>query len=530
MKKYGPGGGGAGLAGGGGVTPSREEPWARLGGPLDLLILGGGATGAGVLWEATLRGLRAALVEAGDFGAGTSSRSTKLLHGGVRYLELAVKNRDSRQLRLVLDALRERRVVMGLAPHLARPLTLLTPLFRPLELPYYWAGLKLYDLLAGRHRLAPSRYAPPQEVRALFPDLPPTLGGILYQDGQFADHRLNLALVLSALARGAVALNHAEATGFLLEGGRVRGAVVRDRLTGKEREVPARVVVNAAGPQADRVRRLLDPQLPPLLTPSSGTHLVLDYPLRVGLLLPRTRDGRVLFLLPYRGKALLGTTDLPAEATACPLPREEEVAYLLEEIRPYLGDLSGRVLAAWAGLRPLVGQGETRLLVRDHLIREERGLYTLTGGKWTTFRLMALDLLERLAEDLALSLPPSESHRTPLLGAGPRPPLPLPEEVAEHLYAHYGTLAPEVAALGDRPLLSGLPYLEGEVVWAVREELAQKPLDVLARRLGLALLDQKRAEEALPKVVGLMAPLLGWGEAEQRTHLDEARRALPGLC
>ncbi|QWK22119.1 FAD-dependent oxidoreductase [Thermus antranikianii] len=512
------------------MTPSREELWERLKEPLDLLILGGGATGAGVLWEATLRGLRAALVEAGDFGAGTSSRSTKLLHGGVRYLELAVRHRDPRQLRLVRDALRERRVVMELAPHLARPLTLLTPLFRPLEIPYYGFGLKLYDLLAGRRRLAPSRYATPKEVRALFPGLPPTLGGILYQDGQFADYRLNLALILSALARGAVALNHAEATGFLLKGGRVRGAVVRDRLRGREVEVQARAVVNATGPQADRVRHLLDPHLPPLLTPSSGTHLVLDYPLRVGLLLPRTRDGRVLFLLPWQGRALLGTTDLPAEATACPLPREEEVAYLLEEIRPYLGDLSNRVLAAWAGLRPLVGKGETRLLVRDHLIVEEQGLYTLTGGKWTTFRLMALDLLERLARDLSLSLPPSPSHRTPLLGAGPRPPLPLPEGVAEHLYAHYGTLAPEVAALGDRPLLPGLPYLEGEVVWAVREELAQKPLDVLARRLGLALLDRKRAEEALPRVGDLMAPLLGWDEPTKQALLLEARKALPALC
>lgn len=514
----------------GDTAPSREELWERLKEPFDLLVIGGGATGAGVLWEATLRGLRAALVEAGDFASGTSSRSTKLLHGGVRYLELALRHRDCRQLRLVMDALKERKVVMGLAPHLARPLTLLTPLFRPLEIPYYFLGLQLYDLLAGGHRLGPSRYASPKEVRALFPELPPTLGGVLYQDGQFADHRLNLALVLSALARGAVALNHAEATGFLLKGGRVVGAVVKDRLTGREREVHAKAVVNATGPQADRVRRLLDPHLPSLLTPSSGAHLVLDYPLKAGLLLPRTRDGRVLFLLPYRGKALLGTTDLPAEATACPLPREEEVAYLLEEVRPYLGDLSGRVLAAWAGFRPLVGKGETRLLVRDHLILEERGLYTLTGGKWTTFRLMALDLVARLAQDLSWSLPPSESHRTPLLGAGPRPPLPLPEGAAERLWATYGTLAPRVAALGDGLLLPGLPYLEGEVVWGVRAELARKPLDVLARRMGLALLDQKRAAEALPKVVDLMASLLGWGEEEKKTHLDEARRALPGLC
>ena len=508
----------------------REALLERLREPFDLLILGGGATGAGVLWEATLRGLKAALVEAGDFGMGTSSRSTKLLHGGVRYLELALKERDPRQLRLVRDALRERRVVMELAPHLARPLTLLTPLFRPLEIPYYGLGLKLYDLLAGGRRLSLSRYVPSQEVKALVPGLPPTLGGILYQDGQFADYRLNLALILSALSRGAVALNYAEATGFLVREGRVKGAVVKDRLTGKEVEVWAQAVVNATGPQADRVRGLLDPELPPLLTPSSGTHLVLDYPLQVGLLLPKTRDGRVLFLLPWQGRALLGTTDLPAEATACPLPREEEVAYLLEEIRPYLGDLSSRVLAAWAGLRPLVGKGETKRLVRDHLIVEEKGLYTLTGGKWTTFRLMALDLVERLARDLGLSLPPSESHRTPLLGAGPRPSLPLPEGVAEHLYTHYGTLAPEVAALGDRPLLPGLPYLEGEVVFAVREELAQRPLDVLARRLGLALLDQKAAERALPRVVELMAPLLGWDDGRKQALLLEARRTLPALC
>lgn len=508
----------------------REALFERLKEPLDLLVLGGGATGAGVLWEATLRGLKAALVEARDFGAGTSSRSTKLLHGGVRYLELALRRLDRRQLRLVVEALQERKVVLGLAPHLARPLTLVTPLFRPLELPYYYLGLKLYDLLAGKRRLAPSRLLPPEAVRRLFPELPPTLGGVAYQDGQFADFRLNLALVLSALERGAVAVNHAEATALLLEGGRVRGAAVRDRLSGKEVEVRAKVVVNAAGPLADRVRRLLDQDLPPLLTPSSGAHLVLDYPLEAGLLLPKTRDGRVLFLLPYRGMALLGTTDLPAEPTPCPLPREEEVAYLLEEIRPYLGDLSGRVRAAWSGLRPLVGKGETKLLVRDHYLEERQGLYTLVGGKWTTFRRMAQDLVERIAQDLGLSLPPSPSHATPLLGAGPKPPLPLPEETARHLYETYGTLAGEVLALGERPLLPGLPYLEGEVVWAVRRELARKPLDVLARRMGLALLDRGKALEALPRVVELMAPLLGWGEERKRAELEEARALLPGLC
>ena len=194
----------------------REALLERLKEPFDLLVLGGGATGAGVLWEATLRGLKAALVEAGDFASGTSSRSTKLLHGGVRYLELAFKRLDRRQLKLVVDALHERKVVMDLAPHLAKPLTLVTPLFRPLEIPYYTLGLKLYDLLAGKRRLAPSRYLPPEEVARLFPDLPKTLGGVAYQDGQFADFRLNLALVLSALERGAVALNHAEATALLL--------------------------------------------------------------------------------------------------------------------------------------------------------------------------------------------------------------------------------------------------------------------------------------------------------------------------
>jgi len=310
----------------------------------------------------------------------------------------------------------------------------------------------------------------------------------------------------------------------------VRGAVVRDGLSGKEVEVRAKAVVNATGSLADRVRRLLDPHLPPLLTASSGVHLVLDYPLEAGLLVPKTRDGRVLFLLPYRGMALLGTTDLPAEPASCPLPREEEVAYLLEEIRPYLGDVSGRVRAVWSGLRPLVGKGETKLLVRDHYIEERRGLYTLVGGKWTTFRLMALDLVERLAKDLGLALPPSKSHATPLLGAGPRPPLPLPEEAARRLWETYGTLAPEVLALGDRPLLPGLPYLEGEVVWAVRRELARKPLDVLARRMGLAFLDQEKTREALPKVVELMAGLLGWDERERALRLKEAEEGLPGLC
>jgi glycerol-3-phosphate dehydrogenase len=494
----------------------------------DLLVIGGGATGAGSALDAATRGLSVALVEATDFAAGTSSRSTKLIHGGVRYLEKAVKQFDRGQFALVRDALAERAVLLRIAPHLTRPLPLLTPLYGPLQIPYYLAGLKMYDLLAGRSNLAPSRFLGRSAATDRFPMLRSEglKGGVLYYDGQFDDARMNVAIALTAADEGAAVANHLEVAELLKASGRIRGALVRDRLTGERWEIAARVVLNATGPFADQLRRMDDPDAPRLLDTSSGVHVVLDRrfsPPDTGLLIPRTEDGRVLFLLPWLGHTLVGTTDHPAPLSADPQATEQEIEYILRHLRKYFDLPVWRedVLAAWSGLRPLVSDDRkkgTASLTRDHLIAvSASGLVTITGGKWTTYRRMALDAVERAIRVGGLS--PRSASRTaalPLRGAGryraeghqELERAGLARDVARHLNRAYGDRAAEVAELaaqgyGER-LVPGYPHIEAEVLYAAREEMACTADDVLARRTRLSFLNEEAARQARGRVVELL--------------------------
>src|SRR5690606_24529598 len=365
-----------------GAARRRGEAFARLATEsFDVLVIGGGATGAGTALDAASRGLKVALVERSDFAAGTSSRSTKLVHGGVRYLEQAVKHADRSQFSLVREALRERAVLLRNAPHLARPLPLLTPIYGALELPYYFTDLKLYDMLAGKANLAPSRLLGRPEAAERFPMLKRDglRGAVEYHDGQFDDARMNVTLALTAAEHGAVVTNHAEVVSLVQRGGRVAGA--------------ARVVVSATGPFADAIRRRDDPDAPDMLKTSAGVHVVLPArfsPPDTGLLIPRTEDGRVLFLLPWLGHTLVGTTDNPAPVEADPVASDADVEYILRHVRRYF-DLpveAADVLSAWSGLRPLVepeaggGEGKaTARLSRDHVIATSgSGLVTVTGG------------------------------------------------------------------------------------------------------------------------------------------------------
>jgi glycerol-3-phosphate dehydrogenase len=516
----------------------------------DLLVIGGGATGSGVALEAASRGLKVALVERFDFSEGTSSRSTKLIHGGVRYLELAVKKLDRVQLNLVRDALHERATLLRIAPHLCRPLWLLTPLYRAWELPYYWFGLKLYDLLAGKGRLAMSRYLSARQTLEAFPEVRSggLVGSVAYQDGQFDDARFNVSLALTAAEQGAVVLNQAEVTALLKQGGKLRGAVVRERLSGRELEVKARVVINAAGPFGDSIRHLDDPDAPPILRVSSGVHIVLDgkySPPQAGLLIPRTEDGRVIFVLPWLGHTLVGTTDDPAQPSDHPGVSEGEIAYILRQVEPYLGRIGREeVRSAWSGLRPLVSRPEadTARLARDHLIQQSpSGLLTLTGGKWTTYRKMALDLVAYAARVHGLEPRPSQTDRLPLVGAEGldlyggvlllERDYGLDRATATHLHRSYGSRARRVLELSEgrpTPLLEGHPYLEAEVRYAVRHEMALTPMDFLARRTRLAFLDRQAAQRALPRVSELMARELGWSEETAKQRQEEALRLLDG--
>lgn len=531
----------------------------------DLLIVGGGSVGAGIALHAAARGLRVALVERQDFASGTSSRSTKLIHGGVRYLEQAVMRADRVEFALILEALRERAAFFRLAPYLSRRLAILTPTYTRRERLYYGAGLALYDALAGRASLGRTRHLGAAQTRAAFPALAPDRssaparplrGGVLYHDGQFDDARLNLMLVLTAEHLGATVANYADVQALTTERSRISGATIRDAQTGTDIPVRARAVLNAAGPYADAVRRLEDPGCAPLLRTSSGVHVVVRgdlCPPDTGLLIPKTEDGRVVFILPWLGHTLIGTTDHPAAPDPSPQASPEDVAYLLAHANRYLADplQPQDVRSAWSGLRPLVRDPRSRgrdkrtaELARTHVIEEgPHGLITVVGGKWTTYRRIAREAVDHLVRSGVLhALPAAAAEETPILGAGDfsadlarteQTRHDLPPDVADHLAHSYGdrmrAIARLMAAGHAARLVPGFPHVEAEVLWAVRAEHAQRPMDVLARRLRLAFLDRGAAALSLRRVAALMAAELAWPpdrvsreEAEARADLQHS--------
>jgi glycerol-3-phosphate dehydrogenase len=504
----------------------RPEPW-------DLVVIGGGATGAGVAVDAAARGYDVLLLERGDFGVGTSSRSTKLVHGGVRYLRQG-------RVGLVLEALRERGRLRANAPHLVRDLAFVLPCYRRRDVAVYGLGLKAYDLLAGRGGFGRSVLVSSAEVRRQLPTVRAEglRGGVVYHDGQFDDARLLLDLILTAADRGAVALNYAPVTGLVrAPAGAVAGVAARDAETGAEFRALARVVVNAAGPFCDEVRRMADPAARPLVAASQGSHVVLDRSFLPGdsaLLIPNTPDGRVLFAIPWHGHTLVGTTDVPVPAApAEPRPSADEIDFILETAGRYLERQPRRedVLSAWAGIRPLVtGGGSTASLSRDHTTREEcPGLLTVTGGKWTTYRNMAEEVVDRAAAMAALPKRPCPTRELPLHGHA--------EAAADDPLALYGSDAAAVRAIAETdpvlvaPLHPALPYLAAEVVWAVRSEMARTVADVLARRTRALFLNARAAAEAAPRVAELMARELGrdaaWATDQVRAFGELARGYLP---
>jgi glycerol-3-phosphate dehydrogenase len=499
-----------------------EEP------PWDVLVVGGGASGLGAAVEAAARGYRTALIEGHDFAKATSSRSTKLVHGGVRYLQRG-------NVALVLEALRERGRLLRNAPHLVRDLPFVVPSYDWWEAPYYGAGLKLYDLLAGRMGLAPSRLLSREEALDRIPTLRPDglRGGVIYQDAQFDDARLAVTLALTLADLGGVAVNYVSAVGLIKEGELVRGARVRDEESGAEAEVRARVVINATGIFADGLRRMDDPASPPLLALSQGVHLVLDRRFQPGesaILVPHTADGR-----PWHDRVVVGTTDTPVSTPALePRPLAGEIEFLLDHAGRYLAPQPGRgdVLSCFAGLRPLVrgnrAAAKTAALSRDHtLLVSPAGLVTVAGGKWTTYRRMGEDAIDHAALVADLDERPSPTAGLPLHGWRA-------EEAAHHDFAVYGADSPAVARLagelpgGDAPLHGNLPYLAGEVVWAARHEMARSVEDVLARRTRALLLDARASAAIAPAVAALLAAELGRDEEWQRRQVAEYRELAAG--
>lgn len=503
--------------------------WRRIDGhskAWDMVVVGGGATGVGVAIDAAARGYDVLLLEQSDFGKGTSSRSTKLAHGGVRYLEQG-------NVGLVMEALKERGLLLQNAPHLVHDLAFVVPNYDWWEAPFYGLGLKLYQLLAGKYGFGISRILSREETLEHLPTLKTEglRGGAVYYDGQFDDARLLIHMVATAFEQGAALLNYVEVTGLTKDAqGLVDGVCARDVETGNEFRVPAKVVVNATGAFSDLLRLKAEPSAAPIIAPSQGIHLVFEssfLPGESAVMVPHTSDGRVLFAIPWHGHTLVGTTDTPiAAATLEPAAMENEIEFLLATAAQYLTRAPGRndVLSVFAGIRPLVratGVAGTAALSRDHVIQIDRsGLVTICGGKWTTYRRMAEDCVDQVAT----------------LGQLPEKPC-----VTRHLHIHgfhgaakgfgslavYGTDAYEIrklietdARLSD-PLHEALPYVKAEVIWAVRHEMARTVEDVLARRTRALFLNARAALAMAPAVADLMSPELGWDEVTRAKQLAD---------
>lgn len=545
----------------------------------ELCIIGGGATGLGIAVDAASRGFKTLLLEQYDFAKGTSSRSTKLVHGGVRYLQQG-------NIKLVTEALHERGILHKNAPHLVKDQSFIVPNYKWWEGPYYGIGLKVYDWMSGSLGLGPSRSLSREETLQLAPtlDAEGLRGGVLYHDGQFDDARLAINLAQTAAGEGAILLNYCQVEGFLKDsasvrqkpfpgngsasedgsGGRIVGVQATDKESGRQYEIRAKVVINATGVFSDSILQMDEPGSEPIIAPSQGVHIVLDkafLPGEAAILVPHTDDGRVLFAVPWHDKIIIGTTDTPVkEIPAEPRALPEEIDFILQQIGRYLSKTPGRkdIRSVFAGLRPLVRSSskKTAELSRDHLITvSASGLITIAGGKWTTYRRMAEDTVNTAIArggltDIVCRTAELPIHGAPhavtstagegldgagsadagsagagLAGAGLEAPIAATDFHAPLYY--YGSDAPAIRALANtepalgRLLHARLPYIGAEIVWAAREELCMTVEDALSRRTRALLLDAQAAIECSGTVAELLARELGKDQQWQEQQVAE---------
>jgi glycerol-3-phosphate dehydrogenase len=517
---------------------NREEMMAGLDGEaFDVVVIGGGASGLGVAVDAASRGYRTVLFEAHDFAKATSSRSTKLVHGGVRYLE-------QMNISLVMEALRERGLLYQNAPHIVTDLAFIVPAYKWWEGPFYGVGLKLYDALAGKLNLSKSRHLNRQATIEAIPNVQQEGldGGTMYHDGQFDDARLAITLARTAADHGAVVLNQMKVVEILKTDGHIDRVRVRDEETGTVHEINAKVVVNATGIFSDEVRRLDDAEAITMIEPAQGVHLVLDKSFGPGenaIMVPHTDDGRVLFVIPWHDRLLVGTTDTPMKkADLEPRALEEEIDFILRNAARYMAKDPTRadVLGVYAGQRPLVHRGGTesssKSISRSHeVVVSNSGLVSIMGGKWTTFRKMAEDTMEHAVEVGMLEPRPCITETLHLHGWMDREDPKLPHD---HVRRYYGSDAAAVDAIAaERPELAeqlhpNITYRGAEVVWAVRNEMALTVEDVLARRTRSLLLDARASMEAAPLVASIMAAELGKDEAWQKEQVEHYRELASG--
>lgn len=516
---------------------NRQESIQKLesyGGYWDFIVIGGGATGLGVAVDAASRGYKTLLLEQHDFSKGTSSRSTKLVHGGVRYLRQG-------NISLVLEALHERGLLIRNAPHLVSNQAFIVPNYEWWDGPFYGAGMKVYDLLAGKLGLGPSKHLSKEETLKRIPTLEPQglRGGVVYYDGQFDDSRLAVNLAQTMAEHGGAPVNYMKATGFTRSGEMIDGVLARDMESGKDHEIRGRVVVNATGVFTDSVLRMENPEAKPIIAPSQGVHLILDnefLPGESAIMVPQTADGRVLFAVPWHDKVVVGTTDTPVDDVSLePRPLEEEIKFILDHAAIYMSKDPDRkdVRSVFAGLRPLVKAGEgdsTASISRDHyLVISESGLVTITGGKWTTYRKMAEDTVNQAM--LVAGLDERECVTKKLRIHGwlkhfdKNDPL--------HYYGsdaiHIKKLIKADPDMGEK-LHDDLPYIKAEVVWSVRSEMARTVEDFLARRSRALLLDARASIEMADETARLMAEELdkddAWASEQASAYKELAREYL----
>ncbi len=516
----------------------------------DVCIIGGGATGVGCALDAAMRGLKTVLIEKNDFAGATSSKSTKLFHGGVRYLEQAVKKLDIEQFRMVYKALNERQTLIKNAPHIAHPLALLTPCSNWFEGVYYAIGLKIYDLLAGKTNLAPSDWLSKKEAMARVPQLSgkKMASAVLYYDGQFDDARYTISIAKTAEEKGAILLNHIEVLGFEKnDTGQLCAMNITDKIKNKSYTVKATQFINATGPFADSIRQMATPSVSPRIRVSKGVHLVLPRDVMApdtAVLIPKTEDGRVIFMIPWQGRILVGTTDDECDLTEKDITVEKnDVAYLLKYVNLYLNKniQPDQIRSGFGGLRPLLqadADADTKSLVRDHEVEIDKksGLISIMGGKWTTYRLMAKDTIDKVEDILRGTVSACTTDTQLLVGAEGWSPeyykelakrYKIPEFVARRLSYRYGTEAVKVLNLIWKdgslriPILEGSAILKAEIVYCAVYEMGYTLKDVFARRLGLELTDWSRTLDAIPVAANLLQDAFWWTEEEKDRQIRE---------
>ena len=515
----------------------------------DVCIIGGGATGAACALEAQLRGLRTVLLEAGDFASGSSTASTKMVHGGVRYLQEAVTDLDIHQYRLVEAALRERAFMLHNAPHLTRTVEFLVPCFSHFDQFYYGLGMKMYDWISGKSSLFPSRMLTREEALYRMPPMESKnlTGAVAYADGQFDDARYAMALLETFDGLGGDALNYARVTALeKASTGKIVTAVVADRRSDRVFRIAARSFVNATGPFSDILRQLGSGGASPRMRPSKGAHILFaldNFSEKDALLVPRTEDGRVIFAIPWNGRLLVGTTDTGYTPGEEMVVTREEIEYLLRQLNPYLSSplRVDQVVSGYAGIRPLVaaqGVTDTKKLIRDDEVEfdAQSGLISILGGKWTTHRLMGQETIDKVQESLGEPVTPSQTPDQLLSGAADyrwdywqalAGEFHLTAESAQHLAHKYGTMAPAVMEMAKSDSSLALPLVEGQapiraqVVYAARNEMAATLEDVLARRIGLQLFGWRLAIQAAPAVAALLGRELGWSAEREAAAAEE---------